>query len=514
MPLVKPEDVVSFVIADDKIRDHLRRAEMARSRTPFRDYIAQFGVYDLGEVSEEQMFALVAARNTAPIIDLLQIPRGRDLVSGPAAASYDIHRQKTSLGPAVFDFMSPVPSAERDLEVLRDAEDIPDAVPEDLLLRRLAPDEFLRRLTEGELLRSAWIQDELDDLKLAEIQELDATTRPESSVGREDARPRGFLLLDTSESMGSGRDRRGEVARGLALAYLHSQYEAGNPTVLYLFRHELSSPIGGEGRMAFESAVSAVLAHSYQGMTHLQEALRLLADTMKAQFSRVDIALITDGVTRLTENPVPDSHLHTFLVGVRPEELDSFGAKQYQESLLKLREWSDFHFAMDPEILKRAAIPRKEDVLDATRMLYGLEQEWSGTATSDKVRRIKGRIHNLVRLCERFRDNERRDEDVEAAYREAVEAQTHYGSAIPEDVAIHNSPQWNPVDRDLAIALEARECSSALRGPALGPKWTVQPQGATELANPIEILMEIIRIVKEWFRRHRPRLHRRRSRAA
>ena len=514
MPLVKPEDVVSFVIADDKIRDHLRRSELARSRVPFRDYIANFGVYDLGEVSAEQMFALVAARNTAPIIDLLQIPRGRDLLAGPAAASYDIHREKTSLGPAVHSFLSQVPSAERDLEVLRDAEDIPEAVPEDLLLRRLAPQEFLRRLTEGELLRSAWVQDDLDDLKMAEILEQDSAARPESSVAKDDGRPRGYLLLDTSESMGSGRDKRGEVARGLALAYLLSQYESGNPTVLYLFRHELSAEIGGEGRIAFESAVSAVLAHSYEGMTHLQEALRLLSENMKVKYSRVDIALISDGATRLTENPVPDTHLHTFLVGVRPEELDSFGAKQYQESLLKLREWSDFFFGMEPEILKRASVPRKEDVLDAARLLYGLEREWEVAATPDKVRRMKGRVQNLIRLCERYREIERRDEEIEAVLVQAHAAQTKYGAANPEEVVLANSPQWNPVDRELAMAIEVRECGSILRGPTLGPKWTVQTQSASELANPIEVLKELLRAFKIWLRRHRPRFGRGRSRVA
>ncbi len=316
MPVLKAEDVVSFVISDQRVQEHLRHAEQRRSRLGFRDFVAQFGIHDLGELTESQIFAFVAARNTSPLIDLLQIPRGKDATGESAHGTYDLHRQKTSLGPSLREFLGSPPMIDQEWEVLRDPEDIPEAIPEDLLLRRLAPKEFLRRLTEGELLRSAWVQEDIDPLKETPIETQDLAIRHQEKAAKVDARPFGYLLLDASESMGSGRDRRNEVARGIALAFLLSQFESGNPTVVHLFRHELSPLIGGEGRAAFESAVSAVLAHSHEGMTSLQGALKILADSMRQDHARIDIVVITDGVTRLLQNPVEDAHLHTFLVGV------------------------------------------------------------------------------------------------------------------------------------------------------------------------------------------------------
>ncbi|MBC8063501.1 MAG: hypothetical protein H7Y17_01625, partial [Chlorobia bacterium] len=93
LPVLKVEDVVSFVVADEDVRDHLRRSEFQRARVGFRDYVAGYGIHDLGEITESQMFALVAARNAASLIDLLRIPRGKDRTTNKAYASYDLHRR-------------------------------------------------------------------------------------------------------------------------------------------------------------------------------------------------------------------------------------------------------------------------------------------------------------------------------------------------------------------------------------------------------------------------------------
>ncbi|HKU53011.1 MAG TPA: hypothetical protein VJQ25_11120, partial [Nitrospira sp.] len=126
MPFITPEDVVSFVIVESDLKDHLRRLEARRSRQSFVDFISQFGIHDLGELSEQQMFSLVAARNCGSIVDLMRIPRGREQVSGPALSSYDLHREKTSLGPALMEFLGSTPNRDQEWEVLRDAEDIPE----------------------------------------------------------------------------------------------------------------------------------------------------------------------------------------------------------------------------------------------------------------------------------------------------------------------------------------------------------------------------------------------------
>lgn len=502
---MKAEEVSPFAIVDEKLHEHLRRAEQQRSRLPFRDYIAQFGFYDLGELSEGQMFALVAARNTAPIIDLLQIPRGRDTREVGGHASYDLYRRKTSLGPALQAYLTSSPSYEQEWEVLRDPEDIPEAIPEDLLLRRLAPREFLRRLAEGELLRSAWLQDETSDEDQSPREVPEDQIRGRDSASKEDARPYGYLLLDASESMGTARDRRDEVARGLALAFLLSQFESGNPTVLHLFRHELSPTLGGEGRPAFESAVAAILAHSHEGMTNLQGALKLLTETMKTRYDRIDIALITDGVTRLTDNPLGEAHLHTFLVGVRPEEFDAISATQYQESLLKLKSWSDFMFRIEPSIMDQASVPRRQDVLDVARLLYGLEEEWGGCASAERVRRVQVRLWNIHKFLDRYRaHNPGADPEIDEANVHVMQAIEKYGRADSVEVARVNSSQWTPVDRDLMLSLETREQVGVLGGPSLGVKW-IEKSRPQELNDIFEVILKLLRALADKLTRRRRR---------
>ena len=499
MPFITPEDVVSFVIVESDLKDHLRRLEARRSRQSFVDFISQFGIHDLGELSEQQMFSLVAARNSASIVDLMRIPRGREQVSGPALSSYDLHREKTSLGPALMEFLGSTPNRDQEWEVLRDAEDIPEAVPEDLLLRRLAPQEFLRRFAEGELIRSAWLQDDLDDLHLEEIRAPeDAIDFRDASVS--DQRPFGYLLLDASESMSTGRDRRDEVSRGLALAFLLSQYEAGNPTVLYLFRHDLSHMFGGEGRSAFQEAVNAILAHSHEGMTNLQGALKHLAGVMRSHSGRVDVALITDGVTRLTERPLEDVHLHTFLVGVRPEEFDHFSANQYQESLIKLRSWSDFMFRINPETMQRATIPRIEDVIHVGRIQQTVAEEMASAASTDKVRRIQSRLRNVHALIERYRETSPKDERVEQLHHEVQRKIAEFGSADPVAITMRNSVQWTQVDRDLELSLELRESRSVLEPKSESTQWNIKSR-PMDYVDPAEAFRLIWQRIKSVLRR-------------
>jgi hypothetical protein len=403
------------------------------------------------------------------------------------------------------NFLDAPPSSEQEWEVLRDPEDIPEAIPEDLLLRRLAPKEFLRRLSEGELVRSAWVQEQPADEESQPVVSPDQSIRHQDRAAKIDARPFGYLLLDASESMGSARDSRNEVARGIALAFLLCQFEAGNPTVVHLFRHELSPMIGGEGRAAFEAAVSAVLAHSHEGMTSLQGALQLLAESMAQDHARVDIALITDGVTRLMKNPLDTEHLHTFLVGVRPEEFDNIGANQYQDSLIQLRDWSDFMFRLDPTLMDQAAVPRREDLLDVAKSLYGFEEEWRSSATTDKVRRLQNRIRNISLLYGRYRKSGAAwDDSLAENLREVEAVLKEHGYSNPVEVAMANASGWTPIDRELSIALETREMRPLAEPPSLGSTWKIQVE-MPAYVSPWEAirkaLVQVVAMAKRSLRR-------------
>jgi len=328
MGLVDPEALLHKLILSDSSRGHLERSESRRARLRFDEYLAQLGIDDLGELSASQALCTVAARNLSPAIDLLQIPQGKPPREDDAHRAYDVFRQKTSLGPGLNEYLDQVPDESSELAVLRDPEEIPSAVPEDLLLRRRAPKEFLRRLTEGELLRNAWIHQEEGALLEQDRELPESALNPDGKGGLDETGIFGYLLLDGSESMGSDRDRRSVAARGLALAFLLSQFEAGNPTVVRIFRSKLSAPFGGEGEAKFHEAVSAVLQHGHEGMTNLQDTLGELAKSMVEKGSRADVALITDGITRLGTNPLEGAHLHQFLIGDRPEEMEKLKKEQ------------------------------------------------------------------------------------------------------------------------------------------------------------------------------------------
>ncbi len=505
MPLLDVNEVVKYVIGDERVWDHIRRQENRRSKIGFRDFASQFGIHDLGELSESQLMSLVAARNTAPIIDLLRIPSGKAQMGQHGVANYDLHRRKTALAPALTDLLASTPGDDQEWEMLRDPEDIPYAVPEDLLLRRLAPKEFLRRLTEGELIRSAWIQDDVDEQLWRESQTPETASRPESGATSQDARPHGYLLLDASESMGSGRDHRDEVARGLALAYLRSQFESGNPTVVYLFRHELSPVYGGENRSAFEAAVGAILAHSHEGMTNLQGALKLLADAMRVHQGRVDIALITDGITRLTQNPVEGCHLHTFLVGVRPEEFDKVDSEQYQGSLDQLRTWSDHMYHIDPDIMKNASVPRKEDVIDFGRILIGLDEQSFTCATDRKFERVQQRLVNLRAVIDRYRRHHGHDEvQIEELHQRVEVLINRLGSPDTKSAVSKSIEGWTRLDRELMEAIELREMRSIASADVLGPTWgkiTDPPKAITLWEALLPLLRYVKRKARGAFRR-------------
>lgn len=464
MPNLRAEDVSYGVIADERVRAHLDREAQYRSATAFHVHCSKLGIHDLGEVNPDQLFALVASRNVGSAIDLLRIPKGNPRSQDGPPKSYDIHRAKTSFGPGVHAFLGSSPETDQEWAILRDPEDIPEAVPEDLLLRRLAPKEFLRRLAEGELVREAWIQDEIDvdaDITTSALEEAAASKNSQDEAG--ETIPVSYLLLDASESMDTKKDFRNQVARGIALAFVLSQYEAGNPVYVCLFRHELSPLYGGSDRTGFEEAVSVVLEHPCSGMTYLQGALRLLSGIVKRQSTRIDIALVTDGISRLHENPLEGTHLHTFLLGVRPEEFDKVMVTQYSEASETLASWSDFFLRFPAEVMSRAAVPTLEDVLDAGQTLYGIEDEVATAASIEKIKRLRNRVQNVRLMAERFRNaNSVSVPAIEDLLVQLKELTERVGKIDTNEQIQRNSRDWSVIDRDMNVAIEMRQLKSLL----------------------------------------------------
>ena len=463
MPLIDIEKVGKTKLAEPSLKHHLSKAEEVRGRLKFPEFARQFGIFDLGELTPNQLFSITVARNIAPAIDLLRIPAGKNRNADDAYGAYDQNRPKTSFGPALREYLSHAPSLDQEWDILTNPEDIPEAIPEDLLLRRLAPKEFTRRMTEGELLKSSWVNDDPDPLDKAEIDQNQLSIQQDVSAKAEDHRPYGYILLDASESMGSSRDRRDEIARGLALAFLLNQYESGNPCLVYLFRSDLSYPVGGESREQFERAAAVILRHDHTGMTNLQGTLGAMADQLLVERDRVDIALITDGITRLTDNPLGEAHLHTFLLGATPEELDKQGAAQYKESILKLDYWSDYLLKFSPDEMTWVSIPDQKDILSLLPLLHGFESEMTGSASAEKIAQIQRRLKNIDLMMNRYLTlSEPMIPKIEVLISRISELIAKFSTASPDQISIENAIQWTKVDRDLALALETRELKGVL----------------------------------------------------
>jgi hypothetical protein len=504
MPLVDPEALLHKLILSESSRSHLDRSEAKRARLRFEDFLAKFGIDDLGELSPAQALTLVAARNLAPAVDLLQIPQGKPPQEEDAHRAYDAFRQKTSLGPGINEYLDQVPDESSDLAILRDPEDIPNAVPEDLLLRRRAPKEFLRRMTEGELLRNAWIHQEQESLLEVELEAPESILDPKGAGADDESGIFGYLLLDGSESMGADRDGRSVCARGLALAFLLSQFEGGNPTVVRIFRSYLSPPFGGEGEANFQRAVSAVLQHGHQGMTNLQDTLAELATNMTQRGSRADVVLITDGITRLGSNPLGTAHLHTFLIGERPEEMDKFNKDQYLQSVRTLESWSDFFFRVELPSLSDAVAPRREDLLSLKRALINVEVEIAEAVTAAKIRRVLQRITNVAELFRAYVDRHgEHDPSIHDLGERLAYLRATTQSLDPADTARMNAQELSAMDQTKAASLEIRELRSLLD--QQNPEFTAT-RGGTELVdvsvwNALASLLK--RYLARWLKRVR-----------
>lgn len=482
------------VIADPRVRMRLQRLEFEHDHEPLPAFLADCGIFDFGELTPSMALAFVAARNLLTAIDLFGVPSGKMLRGDTDLAAFDYLTPKTTLNPALREYLNPAPEHDLELDLLMDPEDIPLAVPEDLMLRRRAPREFLRRMTEGELLRSSWVHEEPDE-EADHPEEEHERQEGEDEGAEEELRPYGYLLLDASESMSTSRDSRDVVARGLAIAFLWDQWSLGNPTWLYLFRHKLSPGTGGENRSDFHAAVAEVLLHEHAGMTNLQDTLRSLAAEKQEKGNRVDIVLITDGLSHLKENPLGDAHLHTFLLGERPEELDRVQLHEYQTSLDQLKSWSEFFFTLRPDIMREAVIPTSSDLLSCGAIIESLDRVIAQTVSQEKVRRLRARTAALLKLFDTYREHhDDPHPQLDALHDKLRHAKASLGERSPLEIARDNSEKYSLADLRLAQSLEKRELSTGLKS-QMTMEFKVKPN-RPEVVDWAEVFRALIRTVR------------------
>lgn len=312
----------------------------SRFSDSLKDFIASFGV-SLQEISPHHLGYFLAARSLAPLVKGLSIPAAESRGDG-ALPAQDSRGERVSApqGGGATEQAERFPTPSFTIGPAKACD-----------LRHILPHQFcypteqlLYLLANGKLTRRVMLR-EADEPSSQDAETPKLLDSPEQG-NRHHETQRAYILLDVSQSMngevppgGRQPDRRGMVARGLALAFL----EDAKARYAQLHLRPFSSTVGVR-----ESALSSpelqlfvrkVLDLHNDGSTALQKTLEAAEADLAAMdpVKRVDIMLISDGASFLSGKPFQDRFLHTFLIGdsCAPEKRGGSGAYE------KLQQWSE-----------------------------------------------------------------------------------------------------------------------------------------------------------------------------
>ncbi len=306
--------------------------------TDLVQYTAQFGLA-LDDLTPQRVAMFVAARNAAPWVEEMVVPVAHDerRSDEPSLAEKETERYHELTAYQDEAEGARLPADEMDVALTGDAEDLPRVFPAQWLLEETQPDLFYARLAQGELLVPLWQRptqqpdDAEDEIRQRELVEDDLQARAQ--------RQHAYVLLDTSRTM-NDHDRRGPVARGLALAFLLKGHQQRARLHLRPFTAEVGELSSGTGHEAFRAIAARVLSLPNAGQTRIQTALEQAVADIAAggPCLRSEIMLITDGLSRIAECPLRGQKLHTFLIG------DLLEKGETARTIETLKGWSEtFH---------------------------------------------------------------------------------------------------------------------------------------------------------------------------
>ena len=297
-------------------------------------YLAEFGL-SLSDLRPGQTAMFVAARNSAQYVEDLEVPVGSQLLDQSDTFLTEREADRI-LELTTYDaesLESHLPADEMDVCPIRSTEDLVRIFPVQWMLEETQPDAFYAKLAQQELLMPQWQRpaerprDSRDDSPQRELVREAATA--------EAAKQHAYVLLDTSSTM-QDHDRRGTVARGLALESLRKGYQQRAQLHVRPFTLDVGELSSGAGRDDFRTIARRITELPNAGQTRIQAALEQAVRDIRNGGACLGacIVLITDGISRLTQNPLGDERLHTFILGDLLEEQGAAG------TIGTLRHWS------------------------------------------------------------------------------------------------------------------------------------------------------------------------------
>lgn len=358
-------------------------------------FLAEFD-YSLGDLAPPQLAMFLAARNAAPLVEELEVPMGQ--AAQPAGDATLVQRTgRPKLEPTARPCAAlavDLPTDTMDVGQARSIEEAPRIFPLQWLWEEVEPAWFYTKLAQQELLLPRWRQ--VEGQPAAAASGTAGRKHDPQRAATEFARQHAYLLLDTSSTM-QDHDRRGTIARGLALAFLRKGYREGAHLNLRPFAAEVGQRLSGDRREDFFAMVRRVITVPNAGQTRIQAALeRAVKDLQEADACRgAQIVLITDGISRLGRNPLSGETLHTFILG------DLFEEEGQQGTLQTLRLWSRTFRRIWTSRFAELLAPTWDDCRAAAAVLESL-METHRAAQGHGV--ALGRVARNVRfLLEQFR---------------------------------------------------------------------------------------------------------------
>jgi len=353
------------------------------------DLISYLAEYDLTlvDLAPEQLSMFVAARNLAHRVRGLEVDVGsQHREDGDALAERQTDRVLDLTAYDSQSLESHLPADEMEVDRIRGVEDLSRIFPLQWMWESAWPELFWIKLAQRELLMPEWqrpAEKPRDASEPSSQREL-----ADEPCAAQAARQHAYVLLDTSSTM-QDRDRRGTVARGLALEFLRRGHQQRIQLNVRPFAAEVGPLSSGAGPDAYHAIVRRIVELPNSGQTRIQTALEQAVDDIRSQgpCRGASILLITDGISRLTANPLAGETLHTFILG------DLFEDKEKTGTISTLKAWSHtFHRVWGNQFSEILA-PAWRDCQTAGRLLEAALE----TRANDPAAFEPGKLDRLLR---------------------------------------------------------------------------------------------------------------------
>lgn len=361
-------------------------------------YLREFDM-DLSDLEPEQLGMFVAARNAARYVEDLELPIASRPHPGSETTLVEVETEKSIERTAYYmDLLeSRLPADEMDVRQIEGAEDLPRIFPTQWLLEELDPDLFYLKLAQRELLMPQWQratqgpQDSYDEVRQRELIQ-------ERAVARS-AKLHAYVLLDTSRTM-NDHDRRGTIARGLALAFLRKGHEQRARLNLRPFTAQVGELSTGVGKDDFRAIAERIVRLPNSGQTRIQTALEQAVQDIRTAGPCLGagIMLITDGISRLSQSPLTHEKLHTFLLG------DLFEKEGAAGTVSTLKQWSATFRRIWTNRFAEILAPTLDDcraAADALQAILDEANEHGAPGIGRKLRRASENVKFLLRQFKR-----------------------------------------------------------------------------------------------------------------